>query len=73
MPYVPLAYEWMGLLLPDLNCLLSIPAMTGRFNFYPALPVLLKSSMSGTQHLERTHQGKTKAGKVEAVEYGDDD
>lgn len=60
-------------LLPNLTCLLSIPAPAGGFRSHPALPVLLRSSIVGTQPLERTHQGKAETGRAEAREYGDDD
>lgn len=33
----------------------------------------LRSSMFGSQPLERTHQGKPEPGRVEADEYGNDD
>ena len=60
-------------LLPDLSCLLSIPAPVGGFRSHTALPVLLRCSMFGTQPLERTRQGKAETGRGEADEYGDDD
>lgn len=57
-----------GALLPDLTCLLSIPAPVGRLGSHPSLPVLLRSFMFEPNPLRGHIRGKP---RVKADEYGD--